>query len=83
MTVPFFTFWRDSVSACRILVIFFAYKKIALSKVPGGEAVKVEIDKDHGLPVYKAQLVSGEFEYEIKIHAKTGRVLNIKKDFRH
>lgn len=58
-------------------------KKIALSKVPGGEAVKVEIDKDHGLPVYKAQLVLGEFEYEIKIHAKTGRVLNIKKDFRH
>lgn len=57
-------------------------KKIALSKVPGGEVVKVEIDMDHGVPVYEAELIKGEFEYEIEIHAKTGRILKIEKDFR-
>lgn len=56
-------------------------KSIALKKVPGAVVVKVEFDKDDGVPVYEVELVKDEFEYEIKIHAKTGKVLEIDKDY--
>lgn len=56
-------------------------KSIALKKVPGAVVVKVEFDKDDGVPVYEVELVKDEFEYEIKIHAKTGKILEIERDY--
>lgn len=57
-------------------------KEIALKKVPGADVVKVEFDKDDGVPVYEVELIKGRYEYELKIHAKTGEILEYDKDFR-
>lgn len=56
-------------------------KSIALKKVPGAVVVKVEFDKDDGVPVYEVKLVKDEFEYEIKIHAKTGEILEVEREY--
>lgn len=56
-------------------------REIALAKVPGATVVKIQFDKDDGVPVYEVELIKDEFEYEIKIHAKTGKVLEIDKDY--
>ena len=57
-------------------------KKIALSKVPGATVIKVEFDRDDGVPVYDVELVKDEYEYDIEIHAVTGKVLDFDQDFR-
>lgn len=57
-------------------------KNIALSKVPGATVKKVELDKDDGIAVYEVELVSGQYEYEIKIDAKTGKILEVDKDYK-
>lgn len=56
-------------------------KRIALEKVPGATIVKVEFDKDDGVPVYEVELIKDEFEYEIKIHAKTGEILEMEREY--
>lgn len=58
-------------------------KKIALSQVPGATVKKVELDKDDGIAVYEVELISGQYEYEIKIDAKTGKILEIDKDYKN
>lgn len=50
-------------------------KSIAKKKVPGGTCVKVEFDKDDGVPVYEVEMVKDNQEYELTIHAKTGKIL--------
>lgn len=55
-------------------------KQIALSKVSGATVVKAEFDMDDGVPVYEVELVKGIYEYEYKIHAKTGKILEYEKD---
>lgn len=59
-------------------------KEIALKKVPGATVVKVEFDRDDddGVPVYEVELIKGQFEYEIEIHARTGKILDFDKDYR-
>lgn len=56
-------------------------KKIALKKVPGGKVIKCKLDKDDGVPQYEVEILSGEYEYEITIHAKTGKILEIERDY--
>ncbi len=55
-------------------------KQIALKEVGGGRVVKVEFDKDDGIPVYDVEVVDDELEYEIKIHAVKGTILEIDVD---
>lgn len=50
-------------------------KSIAKKKVAGGTFIKVEFDKDDGVPVYEIEMVKGNREYELTIHAKTGKIL--------
>lgn len=56
-------------------------KQIALDNVPGAAVVKAEFDTDDGVPVYEIELIKGRYEYEFKIHAKTGAVLEQEKDW--
>lgn len=56
-------------------------KKIALKRVPGATVVKVEFDMDDGVPVYEVELINGVYEYEITIHAKTGKILEYEQDY--
>lgn len=55
-------------------------KKIALKKVPNATVIKVEFDKDDGVPVYEVELLRGRYEYEIKIHAKKGNILKVERE---
>lgn len=56
-------------------------KNIALAEVPGGTVVKAEYDVDDGIPVYEIEIVKGAYEYEFKIHAKTGVILEREQDW--
>lgn len=55
-------------------------KQIALKKVPGATVIKIEYDKDDGIAVYEVELRKGSYEYDIKINAKTGAILEYEKD---
>lgn len=55
-------------------------KQIALKEVPGATVVKAEFDNDDGIPVYEVELVKDVWEYEFKIHAKTGAILEREQD---
>ena len=34
------------------------------------------------MPVYEVKLIKDEFEYEIEIHAKTGKILEIEREYK-
>lgn len=55
-------------------------KQIALAKVPGGTVTKAEYDVDDGIPVYEIEIKKGGYEYEYKIHAQTGKILEWEKE---
>lgn len=56
-------------------------KQIAKDKVPGAVVVKAEFDMDDGVPVYEIELVKGRYEYDVKIHAQTGNILEWDQDY--
>ncbi len=57
-------------------------KQIALEEVGGGMVVKLEFDIDGGIPVYDIEIVDDDgYEYEVKIHARTGKILDIEVDY--
>lgn len=56
-------------------------EEIALDDVPGADVVKSEFDMDDGVPVYEIELIKGSYEYEYKIHAKTGEILEHEMEF--
>ncbi len=55
-------------------------KRIARSRMPGAEVVRVEIRREDGPPVYEVELIKDGFEYEIEIHARTGKVLTTERN---
>ena len=55
-------------------------QNIALKKVPGATVVKVELDKDDGISVYEVELKKDGYEYDIKIDAKSGKILEFDQD---
>lgn len=55
-------------------------KAIALEKVGSGTVIKVDFDYDDGVPVYEVDILNGEFEYEVEIHAKTGKILKFEME---
>lgn len=55
-------------------------KAIAQKKAPGATIVKAKLDTDDGIKVYEVELVGGMYEYEVKIDAKTGKILEFDKD---
>ncbi|MBO4998702.1 MAG: PepSY domain-containing protein [Lachnospira sp.] len=56
-------------------------KSIALEKVPGGNVTECKFEKDDGVPVYEVEIICDGYEYEITIHAKSGKVLEMEKDY--
>lgn len=55
-------------------------QNIALKKAPGATVIKCEFDHDDGIPVYEIEMRKGVFEYDVKINAKTGAVLEFEKE---
>ncbi|MCI8635557.1 MAG: peptidase, partial [Eubacterium sp.] len=60
-----------------------AAKQIAL-KVAGGVTIqKAELEQEDGVYVYEIKIRNGEQEYEIKINAQTGEVLEVDVESVH
>ena len=57
-------------------------KAIALKKVPGGKVTHIELDYERNKPVYDIDLVRDKYEYDLKLDAKTGSGISIKKELR-
>lgn len=55
-------------------------RSIALAKVPGASIIKFELDNDDGRSVYEIELHKDVYEYEMKIDAKTGKILEFETD---
>lgn len=55
-------------------------RKAALEKSKGGTVVKAKFDRDDGVPVYEVEIVKDEYEYDIKIHAKTGKIVDFEME---
>ncbi len=55
-------------------------RNIALKKAPGASITKFEFDKDDGIAVYEVELRKGIYEYELKINAVTGAIIEFEKD---
>ncbi len=55
-------------------------KSIALDRVPGASVIKVEFDTDDGRDVYEVELIDSSFEYELKIDATTGQIVEFDQD---
>lgn len=55
-------------------------KSIALSKAPNATVVKAEFDKDDGVAVYEIDMIEGIYEYEVKVNAKTGKIIKFEKE---
>lgn len=54
--------------------------QIALQHVPG-RVIKVELEYDDGLLVYEIHIRTERGVYEVKIHANTGQVLKIEREY--
>ena len=50
--------------------------------MPGATVYKAEYDVDDGVAVYEIELIKGSYEYEFKIDANTGAILEQDKDWR-
>ena len=57
-------------------------KQIALDAVPGSSVYQADYDVDDGVPVYEIEVVKGNYEYEFKIDANTGTILEQDRDWR-
>ncbi len=55
-------------------------KKIAKKKVSGATITKAVFEMDDGVPVYEIEMTKGTREYELTIHAKTGKILEYDVD---
>ena len=55
-------------------------RNIALKKAPGATITRFEFDKDDGIAVYEVELRKGIYEYEVKINAATGAIIEFEKE---
>ena len=57
-------------------------KAIAIAKQKAnGTVTKVELDYEKGTPIYEIEIRNGYIEYEFKINAQTGKIIEMEKDF--
>lgn len=67
----------DHITAKRAQEIALEHANLAASEVV---MEKIELDYDDGIYVYEVEFVSGGYEYEYKIDAKTGEILESEKE---
>jgi uncharacterized membrane protein YkoI len=49
-------------------------------RVPG-QVVKVELDYDNGILVYEIDILTASGVYEVYVHAITGQILKVEREF--
>ena len=52
-----------------------------MAKAPGATVTKFEFDHDDGIAVYEIEMKKDGYEYDVKIDAKTGEVIEFEKEF--
>ena len=67
----------DHITAKRAQEIALEHANLTASEVV---MEKIELDYDDGIYVYEVEFVSGGYEYEYKIDAKTGEILESEKE---
>lgn len=72
---------NSNTSANNSIISIEKAKQIALDKIPGAIVKKIELDTDDGKTVYEGELRKGNWEYEFKIDAFTGTILEWDSDF--
>lgn len=73
--------WKQLASSSQSVYIGESKaRNIALKKAPGASITKFEFDRDDETAVYEVELRKGIYEYEIKINAVTGAVIEFEKD---
>lgn len=56
-------------------------KTIVLEKAPGAQVKELKLDRDDGRAVYEGELRNGNWEYEFKLDAATGSVLEWEQEY--
>ena len=46
-----------------------------------GTVTKIELDYEKGTPIYEIEIRNGYIEYEFKINAQTGKIIEMEKDY--
>lgn len=72
---------NSNTSANNSIISVEKAKQIALDKAPGAIVKKIELDTDDGKTVYEGELRKENWEYEFKIDASTGTILEWDSDF--
>ena len=57
-------------------------QSIALKKIPGATIKSIELDHEFGKAIYDIDLVLNQYEYDLKLDAKTGSGISVKKELR-
>ena len=57
-------------------------KSIALKKVPGATIHKIDLDYEGGKAIYEIELYLNQYKYDLKLDARTGSGISIKKELR-
>lgn len=55
-------------------------KSIATNKVGGGKVIYCHLDYDDGRAEYEIKIIKGDYEYEMEIDAKTGKIRDYEKE---
>lgn len=71
----------NNVSAGNGYITMSKAKQTAQSKAPGARIIKAEFDWDDGRAVYEIELIKGRLEYDCKIDAQTGSILEWDTDY--
>src|SRR5690606_31020132 len=54
-------------------------KNIALKKA-GGKVEEIELEKENNKLIYEIEVENGQYEYEFRIDAVTGKILSMERD---
>lgn len=81
MTALLTTLSATSIFAASYISITQA-KSIALKKVPGSTVTSIELDYEKNRAIYDIDLVFNQYEYDLKLDAKTGSGISITKELR-
>lgn len=68
----------DAKESSKKLLSKSACKKLALKQIKGGTVTGITMDEDDDIEVCKVKMKKGKKRYELKYHARTGKLLECK-----
>lgn len=68
----------STISEAKAKEIALAHAGVAASEI---SKYKADMDTDHGITVYELEFKAGGYEYEYEIHAATGEIIKVDKEW--